>query len=147
MSEISLSRGVGYCAMSSLLLAVGMAVLVVVEKWSYAESVFSLFLSSLLLWSVLGVIFSTLGAIIIGIPIATLLDRINLFKMYVLPIVGAVAGYYIGSMSWVSSTPNPYIQIMLAVYGAVGALAFWYGASSNKQLNADSGAAAPPPVN
>ena len=138
MKGKSLTAGIGYCTASSLVLAIGMAVLVVVEKHAYSESVMSLFLSSLVLWAVLGVTFSFLGALIIGVPVVFLLDGVGLFNPYVLSLVGAAVGYGIGGMSWVSSEQNPYIQVMLGVYGVVGALAFWYGASSNNRLQCDA---------
>jgi hypothetical protein len=144
MTRASITNGIGLCVASSLILAIGMAALVVFEKHSYSESVAGLFISSFLFWAFLGVIFSFVGALAIGTPVAILLEKIHLFHWYVVMPVGAAISYLIGGSGFMSSEQNPYIQVTFAVYGAIGALAFWYGASSNKrsQRSAQSAPAA-----
>lgn len=132
MNKECLKTGIGYSTASSVLLGFGMALLVVVEKYESNESVLSLFLSSAALWLVLGLVFGFIGAVVIGAPLALALEKIGLFKPYVLPAVGGGAGYILGGFAWVTREQNPYIQIMFAIYGLVGAFAFWWGASSNK---------------
>jgi hypothetical protein len=132
MERKSLESGVAFCAASSMLLGIVMAILVVIEKYSYTDSVVSLFFYSLLLWCTLGVISGFLGATLIGIPVSIVLNKLKIFHPFVFLIIGAVAGYFLGGIAWVTSNSNPYIQVMFVIYGSIGALAFWYGASSNK---------------
>lgn len=132
MNKEHLKTGIGYSTASSALLGLCVALLVVIEKHESSESVVSLFLSSAALWLMLGLVFGFIGAVVIGAPLALVLEKVGLFKPFVLTAVGGVAGYILGGFAWVTREQNPYIQIMFAVYGLIGALAFWWGASSNK---------------
>lgn len=138
MTAISMRNGVVLCVASSFLLAVGMAVLVVVEKHAYVDSIVGEFFAAYILWAMLGGVFSLMGALVIGVPVGILLEKAGMFRWYIVVPIGAAVSYWFGGSGYISSQTNVYFQTAFAVYGGVGALAFWFGASFGEPSQASS---------
>jgi len=127
-----MKHGVLLSVASSFPLGVGMAILVVVQKHAYMDSIAGGFFAALILWGILGGIFSLMGALVVGIPLGVFLEKARMFRWYVVVPIGAAVSYAFGISGFVVGQANTYVQITFAVYGGVGALAFWYGAVSAK---------------